>query len=354
MKHLFAIICLLGCALAFPQKRLIKVNPESEAWLNEDEIMFLKKIGVNFLDITETPDLEKTPAPKRTLAFPSGPSHQSEVRSLLSSLDPKRFKDDLTTFSQDFYNRYYRSPSGVESANWLFNTVRSVAGNRSDITVSQFSHSGYDQRSVIARMEGKNNKGPTVIIGAHQDSINLFNPVNGRSPGADDDGSGSISLLEILRALIADDFVPELPIEFQWYAAEEAGLLGSQDIAQRYKNEGRSVYGMFQLDMTAYRSRSNQPVKVLYDFVNRELADFTTTIVEEYTSLTWQPSTCGYGCSDHASWNRAGYDSSSIFEPQTNPQIHTAGDDLNLIDWDLTTEFLKLGLGVVVELSYGV
>jgi len=206
---------------------------------------------------------------------------------------------------------------------------------------------------VIARIEGKNQGGPLVIIGAHQDSINLFSPVNGRSPGADDDGSGSITILEIFRVLIEAGFSPNFPVEFQWYAAEEAGLLGSQDIAQRYQSQRTEVYGMFQLDMTAYRSNPTQPVKVLYDFVTRELADFTTTIVDEYTSLTWGRYSCGYGCSDHASWNRAGYDSSSIFEPQTNPQIHTAGDDLNLIDWELTTEFLKLGLGVVVELSYG-
>jgi len=39
-------------------------------------------------------------------------------------------------------------------------------------------------------------------------------------------GSGTISLLEIFRVLAENNFVPEYPLEFQWYAAEEVGLLG--------------------------------------------------------------------------------------------------------------------------------
>ena len=35
-----------------------------------------------------------------------------------------------------------------------------------------------------------------------------------------DDGSGSVSILESYRALIAADFHPEHTIEFHWYSAE--------------------------------------------------------------------------------------------------------------------------------------
>ena len=39
-------------------------------------------------------------------------------------------------------------------------------------------------------------------------------------PGADDDGSGSMSILEAYRALLAADFHPSRTVEFQWYSAE--------------------------------------------------------------------------------------------------------------------------------------
>jgi len=286
------------------------------------------------------------------MAFPRAPTHQTTVNPLIDEIQHQRFIDDLTYFSQNFYTRYYRSTTGIQSAEWVFSKAKEAAGNRTDITVTQFTHTGYDQKSVIARLRGRNANGPIVVIGCHQDSINSGN-VNNRSPGADDNGSGSMTVMEVLRVIAASSFVPEYTIEFQWYAAEEVGLLGSQAIATDYKNRGVAVYAMFNLDMTAYTPNGQTPAKVLYDYTDTELAAFTATVLEEYTSLTWRTHTCGYGCSDHASYNRAGYPSSSIFEPMTNPQIHTSTDDLPLVQWGQTLEYIKLGLAVIVELSFG-
>lgn len=82
------------------------------------------------------------------------------------------------------------------------------------------------------------------------DSINLSNPTNGRAPGADDDGTGAVNLLEAYRALLQAGFKPTNPVEFHWYAGEEAGLLGSQAIATSYKNSGVQVKAHLNLDMT--------------------------------------------------------------------------------------------------------
>ena len=64
-------------------------------------------------------------------------------------------------------------------------------------------------------------------------------------------GSGTVNLLEIFRVLTEADYAPKTPVEFQWYAGEEAGLLGSQDIATQYAEDNKEVYAMLQLDMTA-------------------------------------------------------------------------------------------------------
>jgi leucyl aminopeptidase len=89
------------------------------------------------------------------------------------------------------------------------------------------------------------------IVGAHLDSINLNSPSTGRAPGADDDGTGVVNLIEAFRALVAAGFRPSTPVEFHWYAAEEVGLLGSQAIATNYKNAGVAVKAFMQLDMSA-------------------------------------------------------------------------------------------------------
>jgi leucyl aminopeptidase len=331
--------------------RLIALAPDQRVWMTAAQVLGLIRTHTSFIDVTDTPNLEKGDVPPRSLAFPAGPTHQEEVTRYIADVEIDRFRADLTTFST-FYTRYYSSQTGADSANWLFALVRDIAGNRSDITVQQFAHS-FPQQSLIARIQGSDSSLPLVIIGAHQDSINSQDPSSGRSPGADDDGSGSITLVEALRVLVANNFRPRHTVEFQWYAAEEIGLVGSAAIANAYKADAVPVYAMFQLDMTAWTDGTS-PVKVLSDFTDPDLTVFIKTLVKAYTPFELRDHRCGYGCSDHASWDRAGYPSSSVFEPVTNPRIHSTGDDLDLINWDQAESFIHLALGFVVETSYGV
>jgi leucyl aminopeptidase len=64
---------------------------------------------------------------------------------------------------------------------------------------------------------------------------------------ADDDGSGTVTILEAFRVLVTGRFTPQRPVEFHWYSAEEAGLLGSQDISLEYEKQGKIVIGMIQV-----------------------------------------------------------------------------------------------------------
>jgi leucyl aminopeptidase len=68
-------------------------------------------------------------------------------------------------------------------------------------------------------------------------------------PGADDDGSGSVNLIDIFRVLMANGFAPATPVELHWYSGEEAGLLGSQDIAANYNAAKVAIKAFMELDM---------------------------------------------------------------------------------------------------------
>lgn len=75
----------------------------------------------------------------------------------------------------------------------------------------------------------------------------------GRAPGADDDGSGTVTVMEDFRVLLTDKRIANTEnvnvIQFHWYAAEE-GLLGSQAIFLDYKQDRKVVKAMVQMDMT--------------------------------------------------------------------------------------------------------
>jgi bacterial leucyl aminopeptidase len=124
-----------------------------------------------------------------------------------------------------------------------------ITSTKYNATVAQFTHS-WVEPSIIAKIPGRSS-GPVTILGAHMDSINLRSPTTGRAPGADDDGSGTVNLIEAFRALATAGYRPPTPIEFHWYAGEEGGLLGSSAIASSYDRSNVQVKGMMQLDMTA-------------------------------------------------------------------------------------------------------
>jgi leucyl aminopeptidase len=86
---------------------------------------------------------------------------------------------------------------------------------------------------------------PVIIIGSHLDSANYEFPLL-PAPGADDGGSGTVTILEAFRALVQAGFRPEVPVEFHWYAAEEGGLLGSQDIVSEYVYQRKDIGAMVQ------------------------------------------------------------------------------------------------------------
>ena len=67
---------------------------------------------------------------------------------------------------------------------------------------------------MIVKFAGKVATAPIAIFGAHQDSVG--STASGRSPGADDDGSGSVSLMEAMRGLIEFGYMPNTPLEFHW------------------------------------------------------------------------------------------------------------------------------------------
>lgn len=141
------------------------------------------------------------------------------------------------------------------------------------------------------------------ILGAHLDST--AGRSDARSPGADDNGSGSVTILEVLRVLATSGFKPHNTIELHWYAGEEGGLLGSRDVYAKYKAENKKVVAMLNQDMTGYSP--SKKASVFVDYVDASLTTFVRKLVAEYTGVEPSQSSCGYGCSDHASATSNGF-----------------------------------------------
>ena len=256
-----------------------------------------------------------------------------------------------------FQNRMYTSTSGVAASDWLATRWRELAGTRADVVVSQVAHNGWPQKSVSLVIRGRgSNRSETVVLGAHLDSIASGPAQTVRAPGADDDASGVASLTEVIRVLLDSGWKPQRTVEFIAYAAEEVGLLGSGQIAQKYARLKKPVVGVLQLDMTAYQGDATD-LWLYTDYTNAAQNQFVASLAATYLpALTVGYDRCGYGCSDHASWTGKGFAASFPFEASFahyNHQIHTGNDTTATFgnQAEHALKFAQLALAFAVELG---
>ncbi|MBT9491907.1 MAG: M20/M25/M40 family metallo-hydrolase [Paucibacter sp.] len=281
---------------------------------------------------------------------------QAQVSPLLAQMQASNIGQTILDLSANT-NRYYTTSGGVAASNWLKNRWSSLAAGRADITVEQFNHPNWAQKSVIATFQGSDNAAQIVVLGAHLDSINSQGTSETtRAPGADDDASGVASLTEIIRTLASSGFKPRRTLKFMAYAAEEVGLRGSQEIARSFAAAGSNVVGVMQLDMTNYKGAAND-IYIFTDYTDSAQNTFVTNLIKTYLpTLKIGSDRCGYACSDHASWSGQGFYATMPFESSfasSNPYIHGVNDSYansgNQADHAL--KFARMALAYAVELG---
>jgi len=95
--------------------------------------------------------------------------------------------------------------------------------------------------NVIAEIRGSERPDEWILIGAHLDSWDF-------GTGAQDNGTGAISVLEIGRALMALGKAPRRSVRLALWGGEEQGLLGSYAYTQTHKGELNKCVAVLNTD----------------------------------------------------------------------------------------------------------
>ncbi len=278
------------------------------------------------------------------------------VRKAIDMVQEQNIRETIETLSA-YRNRYYVSQTGVDSQKFVGRRWQELANTMTKLPVEYFTHSDYPQKSVILTIKGSKASSETIVIGGHGDSIAGWSPPkNVEAPGADDNASGIATISEAIRILNEIGFVPERTIKFMSYAAEEVGLRGSADIAKSFKEKNENVVGVMQFDMTNF-TRNPQEIVLMTDYTDAKQNDFIKELMKTYLpAINVAEDTCGYACSDHASWNRYGFAASIPFETKMdahNEYIHTAQDTISVSQnrANHAVIYAKLLVAYLIELS---
>jgi hypothetical protein len=221
-------------------------------------------------------------------------------RSLLQIMLQSR-SEDLTCIEQDIDRTL--KPHSVALTGWTADL---------EVKVSR-SNQMLPLRNVIGYLEGR---GPLakemVVVGAHMDHVGyggFGSRIGVKKPiihhGADDNGSGSTSIMELARRFAAMPNRDGRKIVFMTFSGEELGLLGSRYFCDHPLIELKDVAAMINLDMVGRMSQDQESKKGKLQVEGTGSAKMWDPLIEQLNAkfdfkLVKNPAIIPY--SDHASF----------------------------------------------------
>lgn len=165
-----------------------------------------------------------------------------------------------------------------------------------------------------------------------------------KAPGADDNGSGSSSVMEMLRAATLRDasnktvFSFEKTLVFAWFSGEEQGLYGSEYMAQQFKGRTEEVVAMINLDMIGWQK---EPTKREVFFDKDRVTVALRDLGRELSTLYLPGVEVGLAegcCSDGDSFYQEGMPVVSYFESAhlENPHYHRTSDEPGTVSYQVS------------------
>ena len=271
----------------------------------------------------------------------------ANIQAMVAQVSQSNLTTDVATM-EAFGTRRHGQPGEVNAENWLVARMNAMGLNTSTFDYD----SGADV--VIGEFIGTTDPSKIVVIGGHYDSINYAGST-ASAPGADDDASGTVAVLEIARILSQQQY--DYTIRFCAWSGEEAGLLGSEAYAAHLQSIGANIIGMVQLDMIAYRaSGDSRSVDFVTNDTDPGLNAFAMDAYQAYVPSL--PVTSGYlsgGTSDHRSFFQHGFPATFPFEDlgSYSPYIHGYNDvsGTSANDFVLAKLITQGALATVAELA---
>jgi hypothetical protein len=220
-----------------------------------------------------------------------------------------------------------------------------------------------DSANIWAFIEGSEKPNEIVVVSAHYDHVGIKN--GEVYNGADDDGSGTVSLLEIAQAFEKakkDGHGPKRSILILHMTGEEHGLYGSEYYSENPLFPIANTVADVNIDMIGRRDElhkdSNNYVYLIgSDYLSTDLFNICEAVNTKYTHLNLDykfndrkdPNRFYYR-SDHYNFAKHGIPVVFLFNG-VHADYHKASDEVDKIEFDALTKRAQLGFSIAWELA---
>ncbi len=214
-------------------------------------------------------------------------------------------------------------------------------------------------QNVVGLVEGNDPllKNEYIVIGAHYDHLGMGGWGSGsRMPdtsaahnGADDNGSGTVGIIEIAEKLAANKDNLQRSIVVIAFGAEEMGLLGSAYFVKNPLVDINKIIAMINFDMIGRLDEEKRSISISGTGTSVEGEEILNALSQHY-NLKPAFSPGGYGPSDHAAFYGADI---PVFFISTGAHgdYHTPFDDVEFINFEGQKDIADFSYDLVFELA---
>ena len=292
-----------------------------------------------------------------------------------NTITAQNLKEQLYTYAgKEMQGRMTGTPGQKKAAEYIrdfyiANGIASPYGDQKyfqDIPASYFrgQTKGQPSENVLAYIKGSEKPEEVIVISAHLDHMGMDSQGN-IFYGADDDGSGTVAVMEIARAFqlaAKDGKGPKRSILFLHVTGEELGLFGSSYYVEHPAFPLENTVCDLNIDMIGRidpdkKDNSNYVYLIGSNMLSQDLQDVSTRVNDKYTQLELDykfddpndPNRFYYR-SDH--YNFAKNDVPVIFYFNgVHEDYHKITDTPDKIEYDLLAKRAKLIFLTAWELS---
>jgi len=280
-----------------------------------------------------------------TRPYPERPTATMDdiVISMIEQVDEAiymSFLENLTSFGP----RRTGTASCIAAAEYIYDQFENMG---LAVRYHHWTNGGYTADNVEATINGTDEGSDDIyIVCGHYDTVT-------GSPGADDDGSGTVAVM--IAAYVMRQYQFNHTIKFVTFSGEEQGLLGSEIYAQQAASQGWDIIGVLNCDMISYAITTvhGNNLIVYENTASEWLYSYTVAInaeYSEYIQLTLHHGGSTWG-SDHNSFWDAGYDALFYFEYEMTPYYHSPQDTIENINVTYAVKNVRLVLATLAELA---
>lgn len=220
-----------------------------------------------------------------------------------------------------------------------------------------------DSENIWAFIEGSEKPEEILVISAHYDHVGMKN--GEVYNGADDDGSGTVALLEIAQAFMkakADGYGPKRSILFLHVTGEEHGLHGSRYYSENPLFPIASTIADLNIDMIGrrdddHKDNGNYVYVIGSDRLSTDLHNINEEANKKYTKLNLdykyndrKDPNQFYFRSDHYNFAKKGIPIIFYFNG-VHADYHMPGDEPQKIEYDLLAKRTQLAFVTAWELA---